>query len=195
MRHVLSLVVALVLMPVIYVTALISTARLGDATGAGSLTAGPAAIGLFAAVISGGLYAVLVMTRLSPVGPALAGLAYLGLTVGAVLDPNAVPGLLRDAVKGMPDGSVLAPATTALLAVPLLATVFSLRRWRRRADGAQKGYNAAPEYPPAPDSATPAYEPSVPSLSDYRPSYYTPPSSPTSTTATMPTMDVPRYDQ
>jgi hypothetical protein len=199
MRHVLSLVVALVLTPVIYVTALISAARLGEAMDAGSLTAGPAAIGFFAAVISGGLYAMLVLTRLSPVGPVLAGLAYLGLTVWAVMDHNAVTGLLRDVVKVVPDGSALAPATTALLAVPLLATVFSLRRWRRRADGGPKGYNAAPDYPPPPDTAAPAYQPTVPSLSDYRPSYYTPPSSPTSsptsTTATMPTMDVPRYDQ
>ena len=199
MRHVLSLVVAVVLTPVIYVTALISAARLGEATDAGSLTGSPAAIGLFAAVVSGGLYAVLVMTRLSPVGPVLAGLAYLGLTVWAVMDQDALTTLLRDAVKGAPDGGALAPATTALLALPLLATVFSLRRWRRRADGGSSGYNAAPDYPPPPDTAAPSYQPTVPSLTDYRPSYYTPPnsptSSPTSTTATMPTMDVPRYDQ
>ena len=78
--------------------------------------------------------------------------------------------------------------------MPLLATMFSARRWRRRTDG-PTGYNAAPEYPPPPDTAAPAYQPVLPTVPDYQPSYYTPPSSPTSTTATMPTIDMPGYDR
>ena len=45
--------------------------------------------------------------------------------------------------------AALAPATTALLAVPLLATVFSPRRWRRRADGGPTGVQRGPGLPAA----------------------------------------------
>jgi hypothetical protein len=82
---------------------------------------------------------------------------------------------------------------TALLAGPLLFTVFSMRRWRGSEDGAAGPFDAAPAYPPmasaAPSytepvaSAAPAYAPSssLPALKaspapTYEPPVYTPPS-------------------
>ncbi len=190
MRHGLSLVLGLVLAPVIYLAALISGARLDDSIGGfGGATVRAALIGLGAALVAGGLYAVLMMARLSPVGPVLAGLLYLGASVWALVDSAAVSRLLRDAVPSVPNGDALIPAMTAFLAFPLVATIFSPRRWRRHPDGGPGGYNAAPDYPPPPDSAAPAYQPMVPSISSYEPSYYTPPGS----TTTAPTLDLPPY--
>jgi hypothetical protein len=192
MRHVLSLVLGVVLAPLIYVAALISAARLDASIGGfGGVALRDALLGLAAAVIAGGLYAVLVMARLSPVGPVVAGLLYLGATVWALLDAGAVSRLLRDAVPSVPDGGALIPGVTAFLAMPLLATIFSPRRWRRHANGGPGGYNAAPDYPPPPDSAAPAYQPTLPSISSYEPSYYTPPGS----TTTAPTLDLPPYNR
>ena len=192
MRHALSLVLGLVFAPLVYVAALISAARLDAAVGGfGGVAVRDALIGLATAVVAGGLYAVLVMARLSPVGPILAGLLYLGATVWALVDAAAVSRLLRDAVPSVPDGGALIPSVTAFLAVPLLATIFSPRRWRRHPDSGPGGYNAAPDYPPPPDSAAPAYRPTLPSISSYEPSYYTPPGS----TTTTPTLDLPPYNR
>lgn len=187
MRHVLSLVLALILAPVVYLAAGVSAAKFDESLSTGTLDLTAAGLGLLAAFVAGALYAVLVMTRLSPLGPALAGLLYLAVTVWATLDAERVQRLLPDAVIGI-DGvlSLPIPAGTALLSVPLLATVLSPRRWRRTAEGGPGGYSAAPEYPPPPDSAAPAYGP----LPTYEPVVYTPPSSPTSVTATLP--DLPR---
>ena len=69
MRHLWSLVLALVLTPLIYIAAGVSAVRLSDARGLGST----AVIGLVAALVAGGLYALLVMVHLSPVGPVVAG--------------------------------------------------------------------------------------------------------------------------
>jgi hypothetical protein len=189
MRHVLSLVLGVVLAPLIYVAALITAARLDDSVGSGGFAVREVLIGLGTAVVAGGLYAVLVMARISPVGPILAGVLYLGASVWALVDAPGVSRLLRDAVPSVPDGGALIPGMTAFLAVPLLATIFSPRRWRRHADGGPTGYNAAPDYPPPPDSAAPAYQPMLPSISSYEPSYYTPPGS----TTTAPTLDLPPY--
>ena len=192
MRHVLSLVLGVVLAPLVYVAALISAARLDASIGGfGGVALRDALLGLAAAVIAGGLYAVLVMARLSPVGPVVAGLLYLGATVWALFDAGAVSRLLRDAVPSVPDAGALIPSVTAFLAMPLLATIFSPRRWRRHTNGGPGGYNAAPDYPPPPDSAAPAYRPTLPSISSYEPSYYTPPGS----TTTAPTLDLPPYNR
>lgn len=191
MRHVLSLVLGLVLAPLIYVAALQTEARLEEAAGVNSFGLGPAIAGLIAVLIGGSAYAVLIMARLSPVGPVTAGLMFLGVTVWGLVDPAGTTSALRDAVRGVSDGSALVPGGTAFLAIPLLATIFSPRRWRRHANGGPGGYNAAPEYPPPPDSAAPAYRPTLPSISSYEPSYYTPPGS----TTTTPTLDLPPYNR
>jgi len=174
MRHLLSALLALVLAPAAYACAGYGAARVADAQ-----TTVSAALGLVPALVAGALYAILVMARLSPVGPVLAGLLLVGVSVWAIADPagfaDRVPADLPDAA-----GALHRPAgvLTAVLAAPLLGTVFSPRRWRRTADDGAMGYNAAPDYPPQPGSAAPAYGP--PPV--YEPPVYTPPSSPTSTT-------------
>jgi hypothetical protein len=159
MRHVLSIVVAVMLTPLIYMAAGFSAIKFGDANEQGSIEIGSAALGLVAAFVAGGLYALLVMTRLSPAGPVLAGLIYLGITLWRLLDldgfRSAVPGDLFgvDELLHVPAGY-----GTALLAVPLLFTVFSPRRWR-------------PDDPAAVHPVRVSYEPTM----------YTPPSSAPST--------------
>ncbi|MDT5025322.1 MAG: hypothetical protein QOE61_1748 [Micromonosporaceae bacterium] len=156
MRHLLSLLLALVLAPIVYVCAGFSAAWFAQATTDTDIV--KALLGLAAALVAGGLYAVLVMARLSPVGPVLAGLLYLGVGGWAIADPRGfdgtVPGTLL-AVNGVLHAAV--PFGTSLLAVPLLATIFSPRRWRRTAHPVAASVDAAPVYPPAPGSAAPTY--------------------------------------
>jgi hypothetical protein len=131
MRHLLSAGLALVLTPLIYISAGFSAIKFGEANEIGRLEAAPAALGLVAALIAGGLYALLVMGRLSPVGPFLAGLLYLGVTLWRVFDYEGFAGRFPDDLFGV-DNLLLVPAGfgTALLAVPLLFTIASTSRWR-----------------------------------------------------------------
>ena len=147
---------------------------------------GTALLGLAYALAAGGLYAVLVMARLSPFGPVVAGLLYLGVSSWAALAPGNFHQTLPDTFLG--NGFVLVlPAGwgTTVLAVPLLITVFSPRRWRSTVAPAPVGYQAAPAYPPTttaspyeapvytPTSAAPAYTP-LPT----QPTTYTSPAGP-----------------
>ncbi len=184
MRHLWSLLLALVLTPLIYAGAGVCAVRLADARGFGTA----AGVGLGAGLLAGGLFAALVMVRLSPVGPLIAGLVYLGVTVYALLDRDGFESLIPPDLFGE-DGALHRPVGmgTALLAVPLILTVVSARRWRG-SDQAAGLYDPATYAPsaaltygdadtaasPPPSyasstlgSATPTYEPPV----------YTPPSS------------------
>jgi hypothetical protein len=176
MRHLLSLVLGLVLAPLIYVAAGFSAVKFADVNSQGDIALVSGLLGLAAALVAGGLYALLVMARLSPFGPVVAGLLYLGVTVWDLLDrtgyAKAVPAKLFgiDHLLTVPVGF-----GSALLAVPLLFTVFSPRRWRRSAQPAVVGYQAAPAYPTTPGS--PAYGTGT----DTTMPGYAPPTSPAST--------------
>lgn len=180
MRHVLSVVLALVLTPLIYVSAAYSAVKFGEANAQGNIELVPGVLGLLAAFVAGGLYALLVMARLSPVGPVLAGLVYLGLTIWALLDLSGFRGALPADLFGVDDLlHVPVGFGTALLAVPLLATVFSPRRWRRSAEPAAASFQAAPTYPTSPGSAAPVYDTQPSAAPSYEPSVYTPSATPT----------------
>ena len=81
-------------------------------------------------------------------------------------------------------------AGTALLAAPLILTVFSSRRWRGNAQPTTNAYDAAPVYPTTVPSAAPSYPDTVPSAapsyspgsglsaSTYEPPVYVPPTYP-----------------
>jgi hypothetical protein len=178
MRHLGSIVVSLLLGPVIYVLAGIGLMKMpnGQSSLSGTHVAA-SSIGLAAVLGAGLLYAMLVMARLSPLGPLLVGLGYLGATGWVVANrPTFVRAMPVD-VLGV-RGAALAPAgaLTALLAVPLLATILSARRWRRRPtptayypprsepDTAAPLYSAAPIYPtpmspaPAPNYPAPTHQ-------------------------------------
>lgn len=155
MRHLWSLLLAVVLTPLIYAAAGVGAARLADARGFDT----SAGIGLGAALVAGGLFAVLVMVRLSPVGPVVAGLTYLGVTIWALVSRSGFEGFLPADLFGE-KGVLHRPVGmgTALLAVPLLLTVFSPSRWRGAADSAATVFDAAPTYPTSVPSAAPTYQ-------------------------------------
>jgi hypothetical protein len=188
MRHLWSLLLALGLTPMIYAVAGVSAARLADAS-----ALGPAAgIGLGAGLLAGVLYAVLVMVRLSPVGPLVAGLAFLGVTLWWLVDRDGFTSLIPADLFGE-KGALHRPVGmgTVLLAAPLILTVFSPRRWRKSATPTPPGYDAAPTYPTTEVSAAPTYSDTVVSAApsyapttsveaaapSYEPPVYTPPTS------------------
>jgi hypothetical protein len=179
MRHLVSVILSLVLAPLIYVAAGYAAVKLEIATHTTTIDWSAGGIGLTAALLAGGLYALLVMVRLSPVGPVLAGLAYLGITLWSMLDKagfaDAMPKrfLGEDRVLTAPVG-----AGTLLLTVPLLVTVFSPRRWRRT-DAVGAVYEA-PSYSSTVVSAAPSYA-DLPTTT-YTPPLYTPSYGPSTST-------------
>jgi hypothetical protein len=124
MRHLNSLLLSLAAAPAIWVL-----------TGYGLEQHGPhrALLSPAAFVLAGLLFAVLVTARLSPVGPALAGLAYLATVVWLAADPEQVRHTLLETVPAADPAVILRPAEgiAGLLGVPLLVTALSPRRWRR----------------------------------------------------------------
>ncbi len=130
MRHLLSLVLCVVLAPVVWALYGIGVGMVADGNELDRL--GTTAVGLLALLGAGLAYAVLVLVRLSPIGPALAGLAYFGTTVWAALAQNSFVSTMPQEFLGV-TGALLAPASGAamVLGVPLVATVASPRRWRR----------------------------------------------------------------
>jgi hypothetical protein len=182
MRHLWSLLLALGLTPLIYAAAGVSAVRLADARELGT----SAGIGLGAGLVAGGLYALLVMVRLSPVGPVVAGLTYLGVTVWALLDRGGFTSVIPADLFGE-NGALHRPIGmgTALLAAPLILTVISARRWRG-ANASPTGYDAAPTYPASMPSAAPPYTDTfVSAAPTYAPS--------TSVDATAPSYEPPVY--
>lgn len=146
MRHLGSVVLAILAAPLVPLLAGRGLTAFVEATAAGR-TDPLATVVAFAALSAAGLlYAVLTLPRLSPLGPALAGVGYLAF--GALLlmgpadlfDRLAHEGIRLDAAQ-----VTAAAATATLLALPLLLTVFSAQRWRGRDDA------------PAPVGAHPAY--------------------------------------
>jgi hypothetical protein len=158
MRHLLSVLLALILAPIVYICAGFSAAWFAEATAQGDTDVAKGMLGLGAAVVGGALYAVLVLARLSPMGPVLAGLVYLGAGAWAVTQQNSFQNVVPANLFGVANVLHAAvPFGTSLLAVPLLITVFSPRRWRRTDQANQVAFDGAPVYPPSPGSAAPTY--------------------------------------
>src|SRR5262249_23167262 len=81
MRHLGSIVLSLLLAPIIYALAGIGLVKVSDVSSHLSTSDYKAvSIGLAALLGAGLAYALLVMARLSPLGPVLAGLGYLAVT-------------------------------------------------------------------------------------------------------------------
>jgi hypothetical protein len=158
MRHLLSVVLSIILAPLTYIAAGLAAVKLDAAhITSTDINWSAAAIGIGAGLVAGALYAVLVMARLSPLGPVLAGVVYLGATIWAFLNPASFAKALDFGLFGVKH-VLLQPvgAGTLVLAVPLFATVFSRRRW---AGPVEPGlpYDAAPDYASALGSAAPDY--------------------------------------
>jgi hypothetical protein len=174
MRHLSSLLLALLLAPAIWVLTGIGVSKFADARADPAGLDIDLAVGLAAMVGAGLCYALLILPRLSPLGPVLAGLGLVGLVVWRAADLDG----FNQAVPADFFGITLAvryPADgfAALLALPLLGTLFSARRWRRY-DQPPAEYAANPmvpayqtnypststgEYPTVPDMPTAGYPP------------------------------------
>ena len=131
MRHVRSILYALVLAPVLWV--LIGVGFNHDLTtrGRGSFAV-ESFTGLLLLLLAGAAYGILVFAPISPAGPFLAGLAYLGIAVWALAMPDAYAGAFPASVtKDSFDLSRPGYGLAALLAVPLIATALSARRWAK----------------------------------------------------------------
>jgi hypothetical protein len=155
-RHLVSLVVGLVLALVMYILLGLAVTRLRDASDGWDLDT---VIAFLAALGAGAAYTALLLPRWSPLGPAVVGVILLGLTVWLFSDLASFLDTMPSDLFGIENGGV-APVgvTTAMLSVPLLATVASARRWRRTpypapARTAQPGYGPGPAPAPPP----PAY--------------------------------------
>ncbi len=167
MRHLASIVLSIVLAPVIYVLTGIGLVKVLTAFEPGNahLTAA-SGLGLLALLAAGALYAVLAQARLSPLGPFLAGLAFLGIGLWAVITPSSTAKLPQSVFGIAEVAQQPLLGMTVLLAVPLMLTILSPYRWRRYAQPRPAApaypfnYAPPPPYPsPGPASAPPAPAP------------------------------------
>ncbi|BCY05810.1 hypothetical protein [Actinoplanes sp. L3-i22] len=131
MRHLRSILYALVLAPAVWVLAGVGfthdlTSRGRDFFTAESLS------GLLLLIFAGILFAIMAFSPISPLGPTVAGAVFLGVTYWAWSAPDSYAGIWSpDVVKDGFDLSRPGYGLAALLAVPLLCTALSARRWAR----------------------------------------------------------------
>ncbi len=129
MRHFRSILYALVLAPAVWVLVAVGlthdlTARGRDGFAVESLT------GLVLLLLGGAAYGILVFAPISPLGPVVAGVVFLVVGVWAIEWPSGYAGRWPSGV--VKDGFDLSRpgyGLAALLAVPLIMTVLSVRRW------------------------------------------------------------------
>ncbi len=130
MRHFGSLLLAVVFGPAVF---LLTGTGLSAFASARSGTFADDPIGALAALgsllLAGVLYGILVMVRLSPVGPGLAGIALMGSSAFALTAPETYDKMLSSLDVHM-GGAVGQWGLGILLGVPLVATMTSPRRWR-----------------------------------------------------------------
>jgi hypothetical protein len=174
MRHLGSLLLALLLAPATWVLTGIGVSKFAEARGDSAGFGIDLAVGLAAFVGAGLCYALLILPRLSPLGLVLAGLGLLGLVIWRVADVDAfnraIPADFFDVMQALRNP---ADGYAALLALPLLGTLFSARRWRRHdhrpaeyAGPTEPAYQmstypgtSAQEYPTVPDLPTAGHPP------------------------------------
>ena len=131
MRHLRSILYALVLAPAIWILAGVGFTH--DLTSRGrEFFAAESISGLLLLIFAGILYTILAFAPVSPAGPVLTGVAYLGVTVWAWNSPADYAGLWpAEVAKDSFDLSRPGYGLAALLAIPLLGTALSARRWSR----------------------------------------------------------------
>lgn len=131
MRHLRSILYALVLAPSIWILA--GVGFTDDLSSRGrDFFAAESVSGLLLVLFAGILYAILTFAPVSPAGPVLAGVAYLGVTIWAWNSPAAYAALWSPEVsKEGFDLSRPGYGLAALLAIPLIGTALSARRWAR----------------------------------------------------------------
>jgi len=183
-RHLRSILYALVLAPAVWVLCGAGFAR--DLTGRSSWA------GLLL-VLAGAAYAVLLLGPISPIGPLIAGLVFLALGTWGMTAPDSYASIWPSgAVRDDFDLSRPGYALAVLLAVPLACTALSARRWAGREPmvgapgdslggalgGDARGAAAAPGTPVAAESTAVLTAPASASTPPARPAVPTVPGSP-----------------
>lgn len=174
MRHLGSLLLALLVAPLALVLTLRGLGSFLDATGARPPDPLATATAISALGLAGLLLALLMLPRFSPLGPMLAGAGYLGVGLWGLADLSHLQAQVPpELLVGLDDrATAVTAAVSPLLAVPLLVTLFSARRWRGRERPAgaapAAGYGQPAGYPP------PGYPPPY----AHQPPGYTPPTAP-----------------
>jgi hypothetical protein len=137
MRHLVSLLFGIVLAPVIWFLAALGQFRLlqalpRDGVDRGSLTA--LGLGALLIVAAGIWLGILLGTRLSPVGPGIAGVAWLVLGGAFIVNTGKVTSLLPDGPSGQNELYTLPlrHGYAFLIGTALLVPLFSPARWRAR---------------------------------------------------------------
>jgi hypothetical protein len=175
-RHLGSLLLALLVAPAAFVLAgrgldglaeVAAKAPQADRTDYFAIITAASSLGL-----AGLMFALLTMARIAPLGPVLAGLAYLAIGIWALADPGQLLASTPGGLVGLDRDRLLAAATVSpLLAVPLLVTQFLPGRWQGRWRGraapppltpAPPPRRAAPPLPPAAPPPPPAAPPPPP---------------------------------
>ncbi|HKE66394.1 MAG TPA: hypothetical protein VKB59_17310 [Micromonosporaceae bacterium] len=155
MRHLGSIALSIVLAPVIFVLVGVGQAKVALNLGLAQTRWSEFGIGVAALLVAAACCAVLTLTRVSPAGPALIGLVFLAVAIVAVAVPSSILPHVGHGLFGVRGDTTLPLQSGVLMviAVPLLATVFSARRWR----GGETRQAAQAESPPAIPNAGPAY--------------------------------------
>lgn len=162
MRHLLGLLFGVLLAPVIYFLTALGHYRFLDALqrfadDSGKLPA-ELAFGAILIVAAGAWLGALLSSRLSPLAPAVAGLAWLGLGAAFVADIDRVNNLLPNGPAGQ-QGMFALPLEHGyvfLVGTALLSPLFSPARWRGKPKQAAAAELA--EEPPVESEDTPVEE-------------------------------------
>ncbi|MDT5040343.1 MAG: hypothetical protein QOE51_1328 [Actinoplanes sp.] len=132
MRHVRSILYALVLAPAVWV--LCGAGFTGDLIGRAHDSAGTveSLTGLMMLLLAGAAYAILIFSPISPAGPLLGGLVYLAAGLWSWAAPSSYasvwsPELSKDGFNLSLPGYGLA----LVLSVPMICTALSAQRWAR----------------------------------------------------------------
>jgi hypothetical protein len=129
MRHLRSTLYALVLAPAVWVLCGVgfTGGLVGRAPGSSSIET---FTGLLLLVLAGAAYAILLLAPISPAGPGLGGLAFLGASLWALADPSAYADVWPPNVA-QPGFDLTLPGygLAVVLGVPLLCTALRARRW------------------------------------------------------------------
>ncbi|UQU63944.1 hypothetical protein COUCH_34030 [Couchioplanes caeruleus] len=129
MRHLRSILYALVLAPATWILCGVGFDQ--DLTGRARDNGGPESLGgLLLLLLAGAAYAILLFAPVSPAGPLVAGLAFLGIGAWARVAPDSYAAIWpAEVTKDGFNVSTPGYGLALLLAVPLLCTALSARRW------------------------------------------------------------------
>jgi hypothetical protein len=139
MRHLASFLFGLVLAPVIWFLAALGQFRLTQALPTETDAGGSfveLALGALLMAAGGVWLGLLLGSRISPLGPGVAGLAWLALGAAFVLDIDRIINALPDGPTGQSNlyELPLRQGYVFLIGVALLVPLFSPSRWRARAE-------------------------------------------------------------